>query len=241
MSQWIKKCSRIAISSLLFGTILIVFYPTYTDSYYWPIGSGIDQEWVSGTLGESRPSSPGGGVCYDKWHYHDGMDMRTVSGDRYVWGTQEFPAEYVVYVSSRTVVGTYHDYRHLEEVQVDVDDRLRPNTYIGDYQPSPVNHVHFSDELFNWGNQDCDHEYNPVNGLEGYTDTRQPVVHDIQFIEDERHDRRFGGSPFPVVSGYVDIVARARDEVSPGGFNNGVYAIGYYVDVPPYITRIMFD
>ncbi|MEK7813089.1 MAG: hypothetical protein AAB296_04950 [Candidatus Desantisbacteria bacterium] len=73
---------------------------------------------------------------------------------------------------------------------------------------------------------------NPLEVLDGYSDTRNPEIHDDWSFWDQKNESGFNkaGSDYRL-SGKVDIIVRASDPVKPWwlGGKAGIYKIGYEI------------
>jgi hypothetical protein len=196
--------------------ILGLFSRAAVAQYPWPAKPFNQQHWINGTFCENRPS---GSVL--RHHFHDGVDMHLPQGnpvysviDGSVTSLSRGGTPYIR-------VGRYAYVHVVPAPNLQVGDPVTAfETIIG--VTDQQNHVHFKDGY-------PGSEINPLRpgGLSPFEDLLKPNVKTIEFFihgsENRFEDR--------VVSGPVDIVARAMDTTDNGplGSNNGVYKIGYQI------------
>ncbi len=186
--------------------------------YHWPAKPFDQQHWVNGTFCENRPS---GTTLRD--HFHDGVDIHLPQGNAVysvIDGTVTSLSRGGTNAFIR--VGRYA-YVHVEpNPSLQVGDAVKAfDTVIG--VTNSRNHIHFKDGF-------PGSEINPLRnggGLTPFVDMLKPQVVWVEFfshLSGERFDNR-------VVSGPVDIIARAMDTTDNGplGSNNGIYKIGYQI------------
>tara|TARA_Y100000590_G_scaffold470199_1_gene662711 strand:- start:694 stop:2817 length:2124 start_codon:yes stop_codon:yes gene_type:complete len=192
-----------------------------SQSYNWPCEPFNQQHWINGTFCECRSGTSG-----DIDHFHDGVDIHLPQGN----------AVYSVIDGTVTSIGTSSSYGYNSWVRVgrycyvhvDPNPALTVGEDITAYQTilgwtNSGNHIHFKDGYP--GN-----EINALRtngGLEPFTDTYDPTVHDIHFYTDGL-EMEFNNNQ---IFGMIDIVCRTTDHTDDGpyGNNNGILTIGYEV------------
>lgn len=192
-------------------------------SYPWPLSSQNEQHKVSGTFCECRG---------DRDHFHDGIDISLFQGG-YVLSVADGTVLWLQRLgdNSGIRVGRYC-YVHVNpNLNLHEDDWVEIGDTIG--TTNHLNHIHFKDG----GGASHTIEINALRegGISPFVDTYKPTITSVNFYVNGTNTQ-FGNT----VSGAVDIVARAKDGIQEyGGYNNGLYKMGYQIFGSDSITPVI--
>jgi len=193
--------------------------------YQWPLYPSDVQHYVYSTLDECRSKADTA-----RHHFHDGIDILAIqstnvyaveSGFAYHCGTEDN--------EGIRVQGTPTWYVHL-------GTRVAHGTYLyeGDWvgQTNALNHLHF-------GEGPNQNEVNPLrsDGIDPFVDNRDPEIDTIYLLENGTNTVMDPDN----VTGPVDIVMQAHDTITDGGWNCGIYKVGYEIDNTGEINKYQFD
>lgn len=91
----------------LFIVMLCIYAISY--AFKWPLEPQDRPHHITATFGEYRPPISGANPPYDDHHFHDGVDIYAPAG------TKVYSVEYdsILEVNARSIITTYHDYRHI--------------------------------------------------------------------------------------------------------------------------------
>ena len=185
--------------------VLSILIPIVAIGYPWPLRPQNTQHSVTGVLDECRE---------ERDHFHDGIDIGDAD-----YGTPIVAVAdgYSYLCSDGVYVVNSQTFWYLH-----VSNRVY-DTFIYEGDSLGIcnsDHLHF-------GEGPDGSEVNPLRdgGISPFDDYDDPVIEDVYIIDDATGEVLDPSS----VSSCFDVVVRARDVITNGGSNCGIYKVGYAI------------
>ncbi len=200
--------------------------------YPWPLAPQDGVHPITGTFCECRG---------ERDHFHNGIDIPlTEGGDVLSVSTDVVLGLYASGANSWIRVGRFAYVHVVPNPDLEPGDTVHVGDVVG--VTNWLNHIHFKDG----GGASGTKVVNPLlpGRLSPVIDNVAPTIAEVRFYLQGTN------TIFPAdrLTGCIDIVIRAYDGMDYGGWNNGVYKVGYQIlavdtvtPVTPYFESYWFD